>query len=144
MKFVTYAGMKIDRLASAWLILRFIDPKARFRFVLRDSRLPKGWTPFDLPDVEFSHHGEHCTFETLVKKFKIRDRSVREIAEIIHDADVKDGKFGRVEAPGVLMAVRALGAASRNDHELLRRGLPLFDGLRRILEGDGERPRRKR
>jgi hypothetical protein len=136
-KFVTYAGMKIDRLSSAWLIRRFIDPKAEFRFIARGAASPKGWTPFDMPDVEFSHHGDNCTFETLVRKHKIRDRGAREIAEIVHDADVKDGKFGRVEAPGVLMAVRAIGAASKNDQEMLKKGLPLFDGLRRIL-GEAE------
>lgn len=139
MKFVTYRGMRIDRLASAWLIVRFVDARARFRFIGRDEAVPKGWIPFDLPDVDLSHHGEDCTFETLVKKYKIRDRAVRIIGQIVHDADVKDGKFGRIEAPGILTAVRALGAASRNDGELLKRGLLLFDGLRRVLSEIGRR-----
>ncbi len=134
MKFVTYAGMRIDRLASAWLIRRFIDPRARFRFIGRGEAAPKGWTPFDLPDVELSHHGEDCTFETLVRKRGIRDRAVRAIARIVHDADLKDGKFGRPEAAGVNALVRGLGMVCKNDPELLEKGLPLFDGLYRWLQ----------
>ena len=139
MKFVTYRGMRVDRLASAWLIRRFVDPRARFRFIERGETPPKGWTPFDLPDVEFSHHGMDCTFETLVKKFKIRDRGVREIAEIVHDADVKDGKFGRAEAAGVLAAVQGLGLICGDDDELLEKGLFFFDGLCRFFERRGPR-----
>jgi hypothetical protein len=137
MKFATYAGMRIDRLASAWLIRRFIDPRARFRFIGRGEAVPNGWIAFDLPGVEYSHHGEDCTFETLVRKHRIRDRTVRAIARIVHDADLKDGKFGSPEAPGVNALVRGLGIACKDDDELLEKGLPLFDGLYRWLQGKG-------
>lgn len=135
MKFVTYVGMRIDRLASAWLIRRFIDPRARFRFIGRGEAVPKGWIPFDLPEAEYSHHGEDCTFETLARKHGIRDRAVRTIARIVHDADLKDGKFGRPEAAGLNALVRGLGMICKDDMELLKQGLPLFDGLYRWLQG---------
>lgn len=139
MKFVTYRGMRIDRLASAWLIRRFVDPRARFRFIERGGAAPVEWIPFDLPDAEYSHHGEDCTFETLVKKFGIRSRAVRELGEIVHDADVKDGKFGRAEAGGISAAVQGMGLVCKDDDELLEKGLLLFDGLRRLFEQRGSK-----
>jgi hypothetical protein len=128
----TRERIHIDRLCSAWLIRRFIDPKARFVFA-PEGRMPKRAIPFDVFGVEFSHHGEDCTFETLVKSFQLRDAGLRALAEIVHDVDMKDGKFGRPEAAGLDMAVRALGGASRDDHETLEAGAPLLDALCRHL-----------
>jgi hypothetical protein len=111
----TREHIHIDRLCSAWLIRRFIDPKAKFVFA-PESKLPKDAIPFDVFGAEFSHHGEDCTFETLLKVFQLQDKALATIAEIVHDLDVKDQKFGRPEAAGIDIVVRALGEALEDDH----------------------------
>ena len=98
-----------------------------------ESKLPKNAVPFDVFGVEFSHHGEDCTFETLVKVFQLKDPALRALAEIVHDIDMKDGKYGWPEAAGLDMTVRALGETSRDDHETLEAGTPLLDALYRHL-----------
>lgn len=128
----TREHIHIDRLCSAWLIRRFIDRKARFVFA-RESKLPKQAIQFDVFGAEFSHHGEDCTFETLVKAFQLKDDALESLAEIVHDIDMKDQKFGRAEAAGLDLVARALGGASRNDHETLEAGAPLLDALHRHL-----------
>lgn len=124
----TREGIHIDRLCSAWLIRRFIDHSAKFVFA-PEKKLPKGAIPFDVFGTEFSHHGEDCTFETLMKSFRIQDRALREIAEIIHDIDLKDHKFGRVEAVGIDLVIRSLGDFIHDDHQFLEIGLSILDGL---------------
>src|SRR2546425_5965349 len=90
--------------------------------------------PFDVLGADFGHHGEDCTFETLVKRFGIKDRRVRVIAEVVHEADLHDGKFSRSEAMGVDLAIRGLAASTSDDHELLERGMAIFDGLYAVLK----------
>ena len=90
----------IDRAASAWLIRRFIDPEARFVFAAKPAEHPDA-LPFDMFEGEFTHHGDDCTFETLVKRFGLREKALRQIAEMVHEADVGDGKFAAVEAFGL-------------------------------------------
>ena len=90
--------------------------------------------PFDVLGAEFGHHGEDCTFETLVKRFKVKDRRVKLIAEIVHEADLHDGKFTRDESTGVDLAIRGLAEATSDDHDLLERGMALFDGLYKVLK----------
>jgi hypothetical protein len=124
----TRERIHIDRLCSAWLIRRFIDRKARFEFA-PEAKLPKNAIPFDVLGAEFSHHGEDCTFETLVRSFQLKDPALRALAEIIHDIDLKDGKFEREEAVGLDLVVRALGTASRDDYATLEAGAPLLDAL---------------
>lgn len=127
---VTRAGMKIDRIASSWLIRRYIDPDARFRFVDATS-----WSKaeqeiaFDIVGGDYSHEADRCTFETLAAKFAIHDRAVTEIAEIVHDIDLKDGKFGRSDAPGIQLLIQGLVAAHPSDEVKFERGLALFDDL---------------
>ena len=87
----------IDRAGSTWLIRRFIDARARFVFAMDPAKYPKS-LPFDMAHVEFSHHGDDCTFETLVRRFRIGDKAVAQVAEMIHDADLEDGE---IPAPGV-------------------------------------------
>ena len=84
--------------------------------------------------ADFGHHGEDCTFETLVKRFGIKDQRVKLIAEIVHEADLNDGKFTRHEAAGVDLAISALAASIPDDHELLERGMAIFDGLHTVLK----------
>ena len=118
----------VDRIASAWLIKRFLDPAAEFVFAAADE-LPADAIPFDMAGVEFGHQGDHCTFETLLHRSGLRDRRLAAIAEIVHEADLRDGKFQRDEARGVDLVLRGLLAAIKDDQEALARGLTLFDGL---------------
>jgi len=126
----------VDRIASAWLIKRFLDPAAEFVFAAADE-LPADAIPFDMAGVEFGHQGDHCTFETLLHRSGLRDRRLAAIAEIVHEADVRDGKFQREEARGLDLVLRGLLAAIKDDHEALAQGLTLFDGLYSTI---GERP----
>jgi hypothetical protein len=130
---VTRPRPHIDRIASAWLIKRFCDPTARFGFAEAADAARKG-IPFDILGAEYGHHGDDCTFETLVKRFAIKDRRVRLIAEIVHEADLHDGKFTRQESTGVDLAIKGLAATTQDDHELLERGMALFDGLYSVLK----------
>lgn len=127
-KWVTRPRPHIDRIASAWLIRRFIDPQAEFVFA-PPAEFPKDAIPFDAPGVELSHQGEDCTFETLVKRARLRDRRLTRLAELVHEADLRDGKFPHEEARGIDVAVRALLAASPDDHQVLAQGMALFEGL---------------
>ena len=127
-RWVTRPRPHIDRIASAWLIKRFIDPEAEFVFA-RPEDFPADAIPFDAPNVELSHHGEDCTFETLIKRARLRDRRLVRLAEIVHEADLRDGKFSHEEARGIDVAIRALLAASADDAQVLAQGMALFEGL---------------
>jgi hypothetical protein len=119
----------IDRVSSAWLIRRFIDPKARFVFGAEPSARPDA-IPFDMFSPQgFGHRGEDCTFETLRKQFAIRDGRVKRIAQIIHDADLGDEKFGRVEGQGLDKVLNGWAKQDLPDDDLLQRGMDLIEGL---------------
>jgi hypothetical protein len=126
---VTRRGIHIDRIASAWLIRRFVDPRARFRFV--DPKAPprKGEVRFDMVGGDFSHEGDRCTFETLIARTGLTDRALTEVGEIVHDIDLKDDKFRRPEAPGIERLITGLALANPQDEARLERGLVLFDEL---------------
>jgi hypothetical protein len=127
---VTRKGVHVDRIASAWLIRRFVDAAARFRFA--DSQSPAaapGELRFDTVGGEFTHEGDRCTFETLAARLGLGDPAVLQIAEIVHDIDLKDGKFGRAEAAGILQLVDGLALAHADDLDRLDRGFALFDDL---------------
>ena len=126
---VTRPRPGIDRVSSAWLIQRFIDPNARFVFASDPRQFP-GAIPFDMFTTEgFGHRGENCTFETLSREFSIKDRKVRAIAQIIHDADLEDEKFGRQEGLGLDRVLNGWARQQLSDDELLRRGIELIEGL---------------
>ncbi len=127
-RWVTRPRPHIDRIGSAWLIKRFIDPNAEFVFA-PPAEFPKDAIPFDAPGVELSHQGEDCTFETLIKRARLRDRRLGRLAEVVHEADLRDGKYPHEEARGIDVAVRALLAASTDDHQVLAQGMALFEGL---------------
>jgi hypothetical protein len=119
----------IDRVSSAWLIRRFIDPKARFIFGTEPSAHSDA-IPFDMFCPQgFGHRGEDCTFETLRREFSIRDARVRRIAQIIHDADLGDEKFGRVEGRGLDKVLNGWAKQDLPDDDLLQRGMDLIEGL---------------
>jgi hypothetical protein len=126
---VTRPRPGVDRCAAAWLIQRFIDPKARFAFAL-EEQVPRGAVPFDMfHESGFGHRGDDCTFETLQKDFRIRDRRVKVISEIIHDADLADDKFGRKEGYGIDVVLKGWARQGVSDQELLARGTQLIEGL---------------
>ncbi len=126
---VTRPRPGVDRSASAWLIRRFIDTKARFAFAPEEQVSPET-VPFDMfHERGFGHRGDDCTFETLQKQFKIRDRRVSVISEIIHDADLADEKFGRKEGYGIDEVLKGWARQGLSDHALLDRGMQLIAGL---------------
>jgi hypothetical protein len=127
-RWVTRPRPHIDRIASAWLIKRFIDPDATFIFA-PPAEYPPDAVAFDTPGVELTHHGEDCTFETLVKRARLRDRRLSRLAELVHEADLRDGKYTHEEARGIDVAIRALLAASEDDRQVLAQGMALFEGL---------------
>lgn len=127
-RWVTRPRPHIDRIASAWLIKRFIDPEAEFLFAPPEE-FPADAIPFDALGAEFGHQGEDCTFETLLKRSGLRDRRLAQLAEIVHEVDLRDQKFRRDEARGVDLAIRGLLAALKDDHQVLAHGMTLFDGL---------------
>ncbi len=127
---VTREGIKIDRIASAWLIRRFIDAKARFKFVAARGYRPKGGElRFDMFDAEFTHEGDQCTFEVLLARSGLQDPALRHLAEIVHDIDLKDSKYGRDEAAGVSRLIDGLAITNKKDSARLARGSALFDDL---------------
>ncbi len=130
---VTRPRPHIDRIASAWLIKRFFDSEAKFAFA-DAADAPKKGIPFDVLGAEFGHQGQDCTFETLVKRFGLNDRRVKVIAEIVHEADLHDGKFTRTEATGLDLAIKGLAETTSDDQELLERGMAIFDGLYSVLK----------
>lgn len=123
---------EIDRVGSAWLIRRFIDPQARFVFAHKPKDHPDA-LPYDMVGVEFTHHGDDCTFETLVKRFGIDDPALRRIAEMVHAADIEDGKYARTECVGVDCVLKGWGRLGWSDEKLLERGGECFDALYELL-----------
>jgi hypothetical protein len=123
----------IDRSASAWLIRKFIDKQARFAFA-KEGEIPPAGIPFDMFQGGFGHRGEDCTFETLRKEFRIRDGKVAAVGEMVHDADLDDGKFGRKEAFGVDAVLKGFARTGLPDRELLDRGMEMIEGLYRSVE----------
>ena len=127
---VTRAGVHVDRMASAWLIRRFIDPEASFKFVPARGYAPApGERRFDMFDAEYTHQGELCTFQTLLARFAIDDDALSVIGQIVHDIDCKDDLFGRPETRGIAGVLRGIAAAHDDDTERLDRGAALFDDL---------------
>ena len=124
---------EIDRVGSAWLISKFIDPKAKFVF---ESRRPpnRRVLTFDMLEGDFSHDGDDCTFETLIRRFGIEDKAVRKIAEMIHDADLDDEKFQRNECIGIDRILKGWAKQGLPDKEILRRGFECFDALYTFLQ----------
>ena len=129
---VTRQGVQVDRIASAWLIRRFIDKGARFKFVPGTGYAPQpAELRFDMFEGEFTHKGDRCTFEVLVSHAGLVDAALVAIGEIIHDIDLKDGKYGRAEVAGVRSLIGGIAASSANDEERIARGTVLLDDLYR-------------
>jgi hypothetical protein len=127
---VTRSGVHIDRIASAWLIRRFIDPEARFKFVRgQDSAPEKGELRFDMFEADFTHEGELCTFEVLGQRFGLKDQALRQIGEIVHDVDLKDARFARSEAAGIDQLIVGIAMRHPDDDARIREGGAVFESL---------------
>jgi len=131
---VTRPRPGVDRMASAWLIKRFVAPEARFAFVADRESAPHDAVPFDMFGVEFSHQGEGCTFETLCAVFAIQEPAVARISAIVHDLDLKDGRFAAQEAPTVGTVIEGMQLSVLDDELLLEQGMALFESLYRAFE----------
>jgi hypothetical protein len=125
---VTRPRPGVDRCACAWLIRRFLDPKARFAFA-PEGQVPQAAVPFDMFQGGFGHRGDDCSFERLQKDFRIRDRRVKVMSEIIHDADLADEKFGRKEGYGIDEVLKGWARQGIPDQKLLDRGMQVMEGL---------------
>jgi len=137
---VTRQGVGIDRMASAWLVRRFVDPAARFKFVPAKGYRP---TPleirFDMFEAEFTHEGDRCTFEVLLRRMGIDDPALRPIAELVHDIDLKDLKYRREETKGLEHLIDGLRLAHASDEERLTRGAQVFEELYAFFKHRRER-----
>lgn len=127
---VTREGMHVDRMATAWLVRRFLDPDARFKFVpAKGYRPERGELRFDMFEAELTHEGDRCTFEVLRDRAGLDDPALQVIGEIVHDIDLKDGKFARTETAGIAALIAGICALTSDDEERLRRGDAVFDEL---------------
>ena len=137
MKWVTWENVGVDRIGSAWLIRRSIDPKAQFLFVPRGQQpLPKSAEPFDIPGVRYSHHAGHCTFRTLVEEFELTDPVLRRIARIIDEADTVQEVAMEPVASGLDLICRGIRLTSSTDEEALQRSAQVYDALYAQLAAD--------
>jgi hypothetical protein len=127
---VTRKGIHVDRMASAWLISHFIDPEAKFKFVSARGYQPeKREIRFDMFEADFTHEGDRCTFEVLAQRLKLNNPALRPIAEIVHDIDLKDGKFGRPETPGIERLITGICTVHKEDEARLARASAIFEDL---------------
>jgi hypothetical protein len=135
---VTRKGIYVDRMASGWLIQRFIDSKARFKFVAAKGYLPEpGDLRFDMFEAEFTHEGDLCTFEVLLSRFSLQDPALRPLAEIVHDIDLKDSKFGRPDTVGFERVVAGIAMAHSEDEARLERACSVLDDLYEYFKRKG-------
>lgn len=125
----TRHGCHVDRTACVWLIRRFLDPEAVFYFFGDASEAPEGSELFDVVGARLSHHGEDCSFETFLKEYGLNEPVLLEIAEIVHDADLMDEKYGRSESEGLDAIIRGMQLTLQDDEALTRHTDTLFDGL---------------
>jgi len=133
---VTRPGVKVDRIASAWLVRRFVDPRARFRFAdpASDARR-RGEVRFDMVGGDYTHEEDRCTFETLLGRLGLSDPALVQVGEVVHDIDLKDGKYGRPETEGLRQILEGLYRSQPDDEERLRQGFSLFDALYESFRG---------
>jgi hypothetical protein len=123
----------VDRTACAWLIKRFVDPEADFAFFKDPHEAPEGTELFDVAGARLSHRGEDCSFETFLKEYSLQDPVLAEIAEIVHDADLMDEKYGRPESEGLDAIGRGMQLALADDHVLTQHTDVLYEGLYNYL-----------
>lgn len=133
---VTRRSPHVDRIATAWLVRRFIDPTARFKFVAEPYESKPNELRFDMHEGEFTHFGDWCSFETLLHRIRLAEPALREMAEIVHDLDLKDRKFSRTEAVGLGVVIRGLCKQIDHDQKRLEIGFVIFDALYSALRSE--------
>lgn len=125
---VTRKDIHVDRIACAWLIKRFVDPRGNLKFVSGNDYQPlPGELRYDMRDGEFTHEGDDCSFETILKRASISNPALKAIGEIIHDIDLKDGKFGRPETTGIAHVIGGICRTHADDEARVARGKELLD-----------------
>jgi hypothetical protein len=129
-RWATRRGCHVDRTACVWLIKRYLDPEAEFYFFADPTEAPE---LFDVAGERLSHHGDDCSFETFLKEYELTDPILTGIAEIVHDADLMDEKYGRVESEGLDAIIRGMQLALPDDEALIQHSDAVFDGLRVYL-----------
>ncbi|MGQ0634552.1 MAG: chromate resistance protein ChrB domain-containing protein [Planctomycetaceae bacterium] len=130
MKWVCWEGVGVDRMACAWLIRKYIDPKAKFLFVPRGSQeIPEGAEPFDIPGVRLSHHHGCCTFHTMLDEYNLHDPTLRRIARIVDEADTVQEACIEAAAPGLDVICEGIRTTSPDDQTALERGALVYEAL---------------
>ena len=131
---VTRRDVFVDRIATAWLVRRYVDPKARFRFVASGAAPARaGEVRFDMAEAEVTHVGDRCTFEVLLERLALDDAALRRLAEMVHDIDLRDSRYGHPETAGLEQMLAGLVALERRDARRIEQGCELFDRLYRAL-----------
>ncbi|MER9022554.1 chromate resistance protein [Mesorhizobium sp. M0815] len=131
---VTRRDVYVDRIACSWLIRRFIDADAIIRFVAGKGYVPnEGELRFDMFEGEITHEGDRCSFEVLLARAGITDTALQAIAEVVHDIDLKDGKFGREETTGIASLIAGIAMANAGDEQRIAEGASVFDNLYRYF-----------
>lgn len=124
----------VDRIASAWLVKNWIDKNAKFKFTPDKSYQPsENEVRYDMIDAEYTHEGDKCTFEVLIEKAELNDPALTRVGEIIHDIDLKDGKYGHEETSGIALLIQGLSATEADDLERIRKGSEIFTNLHQIF-----------
>jgi len=137
MKWATWENVLVDRMGCAWLIRRFVDPKAEFLFIPAGHKLlPKGAEPFDIPGARLSHRRGHSTFHTILKEYRVKDPVLQRIARIVDEADVVQEATVEPAAAGLDLICRGLRAISRDDREALERGALVYEALYAELKSE--------
>ena len=127
---VTRQDIHVDRIACAWLIKRFVDPKGTLKFVSGKSYTPlPGEYRYDMKDGEFTHEGDNCSFETILARARITDPALKAVGEVIHDIDLNDGKYGHPETPGIAHVIAGICQTQGSDEARVARGTELFDHI---------------
>ncbi len=127
---VTRSGVQVDRIASAWLIRRFVDPEARFKLVDGHDYAPEpGELRFDMFEGEYTHEGDSCTFEVLLARLGLRETALRQLAEIVHDIDLKDDRYARPETPGLERLLVGIALVHPDDEARLRDGAAALESV---------------
>lgn len=129
MKWVTWENIGIDRMGCAWLILRFIDPKAKFLFIARDASIPAGAEPFDIPGVRLSHHEGHCSFHAVLREYKLTDPVLAKIARVVDEADTVQEVNVEPAAQGLDIICNGLRLMSQDDASAIEKALLIYDAL---------------
>ena len=141
MKWVTWQGVRVDRIGCAWLIRRFVDPAAELVFIpVGQMPLPEGAEPFDIPGVELSHHGGHASFHAVLRRYGLADPVLERIARIVDEADTVQEAALEPAAAGLDLICRGIRRVSRDDHDAVERGALVYDALyAELKEGDSNR-----